>query len=59
MATLMIATMIQATKYDGTFDEYEPEKLLTYLGDVTAEETHFVHALMDTPIEIGPQIYAI
>ena len=69
-AALMLATMIQAAKSDGTFDEAEKEKLLGQLGDVDAEEAAFVQAQLQSPVDInnlvantpdgmGQQVYAM
>lgn len=51
-AALLLAAMIQAAKSDGVFDDAEREKLLSHLGEASAEEIAFVEAQLEAPIDI-------
>jgi uncharacterized membrane protein YebE (DUF533 family) len=69
-AALLLRAMIQAAKSDGRIDETEKERILSNLGDASAEETAFVKqelaAQIDiaglarqTPPELAAQVYGV
>ncbi len=51
-AGLMLSAMIQAAKSDGKIDAAEQKKLLSNLGEVSAEEKRFVQSEMAKPIDV-------
>ncbi len=51
-AGLMIRAMVQAAKSDGKLDAGEREKLLSHLGDVSAQEQRFVQNELDSPVDV-------
>jgi uncharacterized membrane protein YebE (DUF533 family) len=50
-ARLMIRAMIMAAKADGEIDAEERAKIMDHLGDASDEETAFVEAALDAPVD--------
>jgi uncharacterized membrane protein YebE (DUF533 family) len=52
-AGLMIRAMMQAAKADGNIDEQERDKLLSSVGELSAEESAFINAEMARDIDVA------
>lgn len=52
VAALMLRAMIQAAKSDGKIDAEEKRKLLSNLGDVSAEEKRFVESELASAVDV-------
>ena len=52
VAALLIRAMVQAAKSDGKFDEGERNKLLSHLGDVSAQEQRFVQDELNSAVDV-------
>lgn len=51
-AELMIKSMINAAKSDGSFDEAEQQKILSKLGDVSQDEIDFIRKEFAAPLDV-------
>ncbi|MEB8432940.1 DUF533 domain-containing protein [Cocleimonas sp. KMM 6892] len=58
-ATLIIRTMINAAKSDGSIDEAEQEKVINKLGDVTQAEADFVRNEFRQPLDAAAFVRSI
>ena len=52
LAGLMILAMVQAAKSDGEIDPAEQDRMLGHLGDVSPQETAFVNAALEAPVDV-------
>jgi len=52
-AAVLIRAMVNAAKSDGVVDEQEQQNIVSKLGDIGPEETAFIRAEMQAPLDVG------
>jgi len=58
-AALLIRSMVNAAKADGTVDAQEQEKIVGKLGDIGPEEAAFIRAEMQAPLDVDGFIKSV
>lgn len=58
-AALLIRSMVNAAKADGTVDAQEQEKIVGKLGDIGPEEAAFIRAEMQAPLDVDGFIRSV
>jgi len=58
-AELLIRAMVNAAKSDGVVDEQEQQKIVSQLGDIGPEETAFIRAEMQAPLDVANFVRSI
>jgi len=58
-ATVLIRAMVNAAKADGIVDEQEQQNIVSKLGDIGPEETAFIRAEMQTPLDVSNFIRSV
>lgn len=58
-AALLIRAMVNAAKADGVVDEQEQQNMVSKLGDIGPEETAFIRAEMQAPLDVAGFIRSV
>jgi uncharacterized membrane protein YebE (DUF533 family) len=58
-AALLIRSMINAAKCDGSVDQHEQEKIVGKLGDIDAQEAAFIRNEMQAPLDVDAFVRSV
>ena len=58
-AAVLIRAMVNAAKSDGVVDEQEQQNIVSKLGDIGPEETAFIRAEMQAPLDVNGFIRSV
>jgi len=58
-AAILIRAMVNAAKADGVVDQQEQENIVGKLGDIGPEETAFIRAEMQAPLDVASFVRSV